>query len=332
MPGTTSMRMLTNGSCPSCWRIWARSGCTAAVRATRVSTARLVAAGLAAAALVASGCGATRPRESAAERECIGRFRTPPGHPSRSRVLERPSTHVFLRLAQEGQPWRTNFDRHLVSLCEFVSGGVPRDTIPAINRPRVASVAAATRELAPGEPVVVVAGRAYPLRILLWHEVVNDVIGGRPVVVTYCPLCNTAQAFDRRVRGRTLAFGVSGVLRGGDLVMFDRATQSWWQQFDGRALVGSLAGAKLRLLPAVTARFAAFRRHHPHGEVLSQRTGFDRPYGRTPYPRYDHPSTPPRGLRLHPTPGWRRRRQWRYFTRTGSRSQSRSTASAGNTR
>ena len=92
--------------------------------------------------------------------------------------------------------------------------------------------------------------RAYPLQILVWHELVNDRVGGIPVLVTFCPLCNTAIAFDRRVRGRTLGFGTTGNLRFADLVMYDRGTESWWQQFSGVALVGHYAGARLRQLPA----------------------------------------------------------------------------------
>src|SRR5262245_62021639 len=110
----------------------------------------VAAVGFMLAAVVLSGC-TSGTRSSVAERECIERFRTLPGHPSRSRVLERPSAHVFERLAQDGEPWRTNFDRHLVSLCEFVSGGTPRDTIPAIDRPRTTTVADAARELGPDE-------------------------------------------------------------------------------------------------------------------------------------------------------------------------------------
>ena len=92
--------------------------------------------------------------------------------------------------------------------------------------------------------------RAYPLRILIWHQIVNDRIAGIPVAVTYCPLCNAAIVFDRRVDDETLEFGTTGLLRHADMVMYDRLTESWWQQYEGRAIVGSLAGTRLTPLPA----------------------------------------------------------------------------------
>ena len=149
--------------------------------------------------------------------------------------------------------WRTDFERRLVPLSQFREGGPGKDGIPAIDRPRL-RIAAATEYLADREPVVAltVAGetRGYPIQVLMWHEIVNDELQGVPVAVTFCPLCNTAIAFDRRVGGRTLDFGVSGKLRDSDLVMFDRQTESWWQQFGGQALVGRYAGARLRKLAA----------------------------------------------------------------------------------
>jgi len=113
------------------------------------------------------------------------------------------------------------------------------------------------------------------------------------VSVTFCPLCNTAVVFDRRVKGRVLDFGVSGNLRNSDLVMYDRQTESWWQQFGGQALVGELAGTRLRKLPARIVSWAGFRREHPEGEVLTRDTGNRRSYGQNPYPGYDDVSSPP---------------------------------------
>ncbi len=129
--------------------------------------------------------------------------------------------------------------------------------------------------------------RFYPLRILTSHEVVNDEINGFPYVVTYCPLCNTGIAFDRRHDGRVLDFGTTGMLRHSDMVMYDRQTESWWQQASGEAIVGHYAGDSLRWLPSQMISFRQFRRAYPQGVVLSRPEDGRRPYGRNPYRRYD---------------------------------------------
>ena len=192
--------------------------------------------------------------------------------------------------------WRTDFGRHTVPLREFQSGGPGKDEIPAIDRPRFLAVAEATF-LRPQEPVIALTlsgrARAYPLQILVWHEIVNDVVAGVPVAVTFCPLCNTAIAFDRRVEGRTLTFGTTGNLRNSDLVMYDRQTESWWQQFGGEGVVGRYAGTRLRTLPARIVAWRSFRAQHPDGLVLSRETGYSRPYGENPYAGYDDVSSPP---------------------------------------
>jgi len=124
------------------------------------------------------------------------------------------------------------------------------------------------------EPVIVVergaAARAYPLQILVWHEIVNDRLAGRPIAVTYCPLCNSGVVFDRRVDGRDLTFGTTGKLRRSDLVMWDRQTESWWQQFSGDALVGTLTGRRLRMLASQTLSWRDFKHIYPRGTVLSR--------------------------------------------------------------
>jgi hypothetical protein len=186
--------------------------------------------------------------------------------------------------------WKTDFSKRSVSLDEFMAGGPGKDGIPAIDDPRFVAVEQADF-LQDREPVIelVVEGdaRAYPIQILIWHEIVNDVVGGVPVAVTFCPLCNTAIAFDRRVGEQTLAFGTTGNLRNSDLVMYDRQTESWWQQFGGEALVGKLTGAELEQLPSRIVAWADFRREHAGGRVLSTETGFSRPYGENPYVGYD---------------------------------------------
>ncbi|MBI2401499.1 MAG: DUF3179 domain-containing protein [Gemmatimonadetes bacterium] len=199
--------------------------------------------------------------------------------------------------AQADGGWRTDFSRHTVPLDEIVSGGPPKDGIPAIDRPRFVSVGDADRWLAGREPVVVLElggeVKAYPLQILIWHEIVNDVVGGVPVTVTYCPLCNTALAFDRRLDDQVLDFGTTGRLRRSDLVMYDRQTESWWQQATGEGIVGSYAGRKLEFISAPVVNWNRFKQSYPGGRVLSRETGFERPYGRNPYAGYDDPKGSP---------------------------------------
>lgn len=191
----------------------------------------------------------------------------------------------------QGESWRTDTSRHTVPLEEVVPGGPPKDGIPALDHPRFTSVPEADTWLSDRDPVALVEERgqvrAYPLQILIWHEIVNDVVGGLPVAVTFCPLCNTALAFDRRVDGRTLDFGTTGRLRHSDLVMYDRQTESWWQQATGEGIVGAHAGRQLEVIGAPVVSWEDFKRVHPGGDVLSRRTGYDRPYGQNPYTRYD---------------------------------------------
>jgi hypothetical protein len=192
--------------------------------------------------------------------------------------------------------WKTDFTRREVPLSEFLSGGPPKDGIPPIDSPRFVAVVQGDF-VEPDEPVIelIVNGqaRAYPIQILIWHEIVNDTIGGVPVAVTFCPLCNTALVFDRRVDGNVLDFGTTGTLRHSDLVMYDRQTESWWQQFGGRALVGEYAGTELGRLPARIVAWREFAVEHPKALVLSRATGHDRPYGENPYEGYDDVDSSP---------------------------------------
>jgi hypothetical protein len=148
------------------------------------------------------------------------------------------------------------------------------------------AVAEADEWLRPQEPVVLVQvdddARAYPLQILTWHEIVNDTVGGLPLTVTFCPLCNTAIAFERTLDGRVLDFGTTGRLRFSNLIMYDRQTESWWQQAGGDAIAGELAGSQLTFYPATIIAWDEFRAAHPEGQVLSRETGFGRNYGATP--------------------------------------------------
>ena len=203
--------------------------------------------------------------------------------------------------AQFGREWKTDFSRHTVPLDEIVSGGPPKDGIPAVDRPRFVNVRQADRWLSDREPVVLVflngEAKAYPIQILIWHEIVNDELGGVPITVTFCPLCNTALAFDRRHAGRVLDFGTTGRLRHSDLVMYDRQTESWWQQATGRGIVGEFAGHRLTFISAPLISWKTFKETYPDGRVLSRETGHSKPYGNNPYVWYDRPqSSPIRGF------------------------------------
>ncbi len=185
----------------------------------------------------------------------------------------------------------TDFSRTSINLDEILSGGPPKDGIPAIDKPVFISPEKAAEWIDPQEPVIsVVEGedaRAYPLQILIYHEIVNDTVGGKPMAVTFCPLCNASIVFDRRVNGRLLDFGTTGLLRKSDLVMYDRQTESWWQQFTGTAVVGEMNGTELVQIPSNIVAFNDFSDRYPDGKVLSRKTGHFRPYGRNPYRGYD---------------------------------------------
>ena len=193
--------------------------------------------------------------------------------------------------------WKTDFSRHSVPFGEILSGGVSRDGIPPIDKPEFVTVADADGWLAKQEPVIALEingdARAYPLQVIIWHELVNDEVGGMPVTVSFCPLCNSVLVFDRRLDGVVYDFGVSGNLRNSDLIMWDRQTESWWQQLTGNAIIGQLAGKKLRILPSSIIAWSDFKAAHPQGKVLSKKTGYLRRYGDNPYVGYDRADTPP---------------------------------------
>jgi hypothetical protein len=199
-------------------------------------------------------------------------------------------------ISWQREGWRkTDFTKRSVEWREILSGGPPKDGIPSIDRPKFAPASGET-QLSDTEPVIGLEikgdARAYPLRILTWHEIANDVVGGVPVAVTYCPLCNAAIVFERRLADLTLEFGTTGKLRNSDLVMYDRQTESWWQQFTGEAIVGQMTGQSLKLVPARLESFALFKERHPQGQVLIPENPSMRDYGRNPYAGYDSSSRP----------------------------------------
>lgn len=184
----------------------------------------------------------------------------------------------------------TDFSRLAVDLGEVISGGPPRDGIPAILNPAFIAASEETR-LDDREPVMTYVpdngpARAYPIRYLMWHEIVNDVVDGRPIAVTFCPLCNTGMVFDGQLDGQALTFGVSGLLRHSDMIMYDHQTESWWQQALGEGIAGEMTGRALTQLPAWMESWAAFRDAHPDGLVLDE-PNWRRAYGTNPYRNYD---------------------------------------------
>ncbi|MEL7462212.1 MAG: DUF3179 domain-containing protein [Pseudomonadota bacterium] len=183
---------------------------------------------------------------------------------------------------------QTDFDQATVPFDEIVNV-IGKDQIPAVDAPEMIAVADETG-IGAREPVLTVeiegaTPRAYPIRYLMFHEIANDVVGGVPVAVTYCPLCNSGMVFDRRVDGDVLSFGVSGKLRKSDMIMYDRETQSWWQQAVGEGIVGVHAGTELTQLPAWMESWAEFALRNPDGLVMmAPRRGR---YGSNPYVGYD---------------------------------------------
>ncbi len=185
----------------------------------------------------------------------------------------------------------TDFGKTSVGSWEEIrSGGPPRDGIPAIDNPAFIFVTEEDR-LGDREPVVTVemegaTPRTYPIRYLTWHEIVNDEVGGVPIAVTYCPLCNSAPVFDRRVDGAVLSFGVTGKLRASNLLMYDRESESWWQQATAEGIVGAYTGAKLVQVPAWMESWAEYRARNPGGLVMDE-PDWSRDYGANPYVGYD---------------------------------------------
>lgn len=220
----------------------------------------------------------------------------PDADDSEVRVTQIPSTaREDLPSALE-DPTDESFPAPLIDLSRVISGGPPPDGIPAVDDP-VFQNAATVDWLTPAEAVLALEvdgeARAYPVRILVWHELVNDTIGDTPVTISYCPLCNSALAYDRRLGDRILDFGTSGRLFNSSMVMYDRQTETLWTHFDGTAVAGVLAGATLDTFPISTVSWEDFRTAHPDALVLTRNTGFGRDYGRNPYEGYDDAKTRP---------------------------------------
>lgn len=187
--------------------------------------------------------------------------------------------------------WNTNWNKHTIDYDELLSGGPSRDGIPPIDKPKFVSTLDAKSWINDKEPVIFVKindkVKAYPIQVLMWHEIVNDSLSDKKISVTFCPLCNSAIVFDRELDGTIYDFGTSGLLRNSDLVMYDRQTESLWQQFTGEAIVGDMVEKHLKILPSSLVSFKDVYENFPNALILSKDTGFNRDYGRNPYVGYD---------------------------------------------
>jgi thiol-disulfide isomerase/thioredoxin len=223
--------------------------------------------------------------------------------PSPSATVKPSETQEVVSMADKTPPagavseFNTDFTRHAVPYSEILSAGQPRDGIPAINTPAYVSVEEADTWLEDKEPVFLLQigdkARAYPLQILIWHEIVNDTLNEVPVLVSFCPLCNTAIAFERRIDNKILDFGTTGRLRYSNLIMYDHQTETWWQQATGKGIVGELTGEQLTFVPANIVAWSDFRENYAESDVLSRNTGYTRDYGKNPYPGYDNVDNSP---------------------------------------
>ena len=178
------------------------------------------------------------------------------------------------------QQWSTNFRIASVALTELHTSDLERYRAEPIEMPIFEDVEDADAFLDPREPVIAFSvgadARAYPLRLLVWHEVVNDVVDGQPLLVTYDPRTNAAQVFERRLLGSAMRFrAVDGLYRGGRL-LWDSLTQSWWRQFTGEAIVGDYTGLRLQPRPSLLVSYAEFRRTFPQGRILGPASRPDR--------------------------------------------------------
>jgi hypothetical protein len=199
---------------------------------------------------------------------------------------------LFAYGAAFAEPLRNGFDLAgaLVPAEEILQGGPPKDGIPAIDRPAFVGARDATN-LRPDDMVLAIVrngiAKAYPIRILNWHEVVNDRFGADDIVITFCPLCGSGVAFESKAGGRALRFGVSGLLYNSDVLLYDRETQSLWSQIRAQAVAGPLKGGRLAAVPVLHTTWADWRVRHPDSLVLSQKTGYSRDYNGDPYAGYE---------------------------------------------
>ncbi|MEA2023317.1 MAG: DUF3179 domain-containing protein [Actinomycetota bacterium] len=252
---------------------------------------------LAAIALIAAAC-STSVDGSATEEPTTEALPSTTASTSTTATADAPVSALPSGPSALDDPESAEFPEPLVPLADIISGGPPPDGIPPIDDPVFLDTTDNLEILDPSESVVALEingdARAYPIRAMIWHEIVNDTVGGVPVSVTYCPLCNSAVTYRREINGVETTFGTSGRLFASALVMYDRATESLWTHFDGKAVVGVLTGTQLEAIGSPLMAWGDFAAAYPSSKVLDwTATGFDRPYGQNPYEGYDDDSTQP---------------------------------------
>jgi len=196
---------------------------------------------------------------------------------------------VVTQSPDKNQIFVTNGEKHIVPLDKIIDGGPPPDAIPSIDDPKFTK---ADNENHVADSDIVLGleingeAKAYPLSILVWHEIVNDNVGGVPVAVTYCPLCFTNQVFERVLNGQSVEFGTSGKLYNSNLVMYDRMTGTYWSQGLGLGIKGELTGQSLNIIPFDVITWGDWKKLYPDTVVLTTNTGHIRAYGVDPYGDY----------------------------------------------
>ena len=192
-------------------------------------------------------------------------------------------------ISSELEMMETDGVKHLIPLDRIKGGGPPMDGIPSIDNPVFADVQE-SQFMSDSDTVIGLEingeTKAYPLFILVWHEIVNDRVGGIPVSVTYCPLCYTNQVFERIINDQEVEFGTSGKLYNSNLLMYDRLTESYWSQALGLAVKGELSGYRLNLIPFDVITWGDWKKLHPDTLVLTTDTGHIRSYATDPYGNY----------------------------------------------
>ncbi len=203
-----------------------------------------------------------------------------------SKTISEPSTQEISQGIQVDEAGV----KYIVPREKILSGGPPKDGIPSIDNPKFISVQEADAWIEDNELVLAIIHkeikRVYPLQILVWHEIVNDNIANDPILITYCPLCGSGIAYERTINQEAVEFGTSGKLYNSNLVMYDRKTETYWSQIDGKAIYGELTGQELKPISINTVPWREWKAAHPDSEVLSQDTGFYRQYGKDPYGNY----------------------------------------------
>lgn len=198
--------------------------------------------------------------------------------------------------------WKTDTLNHSVKLSE-IQIVLPKGSFPALDKPKFVSKSEGLEMFFSKEPVIVVefngVAKAYSLNILTMHEISNDELEGIPILVTYCPLCNSGMVYNRSInhhgKKEILKFEASGMLRNSDMVMLDRKTETLWQQLMGTAIVGTYNETQLDIIPSIIISVEEFFTRYPEGQILSKKTGYseiEKKYGYNPYKKYDEKENP----------------------------------------